>query len=86
MHNYFPEIDENHLTGILYDLIYVLVFLDEKWKDGVRWAWGAEGIEAIEGVDLECVLRRVGDRGIYGKEWSIKTKRLHYRGPLLVAT
>ena len=30
MHNYFPEIDENHLTGILYDLIYVLVFLDEK--------------------------------------------------------
>ena len=41
---HFPETDLNQLTvlhGILYDLVYVLVFLGDTWKDPrVRWAMG----------------------------------------------
>ena len=30
----FPETDLNQLTGSLYDLVYVLVFLGDTWEDG----------------------------------------------------
>ena len=64
---HFPETDYNQLTGILYDLVYLLVFLGSTWKD-----WGAVVIKReLKGFTLVGI--RVG---------SIKTKPLHCSGLL----
>ena len=53
MHNYEKCAFPLHL----YDLVYVSVFLGDTWKDGSAMDNGHE--EGIEGVVLECGLRRV---------------------------